>query len=77
MKKYEFVVQDIISKISQKLISEKLPTERELSESYNVSRFTIRKALEKLQSIGIIYIKSGSGIYILSLIHISEPSRPC
>lgn len=64
MKKYEFVVQDIISKISQKLISEKLPTERELSESYNVSRFTIRKALEKLQSIGIIYIKSGSGIYI-------------
>ena len=62
MKKYEFVVQDIISKISQKLISEKLPTERELSESYNVSRFTIRKALEKLQSIGIIYI--------LSLIHI-------
>ncbi|MCC2521381.1 GntR family transcriptional regulator [Vibrio coralliilyticus] len=64
MKKYEFVVQDIISKISQKLISDKLPTERELSESYNVSRFTIRKALEKLQSIGIIYIKSGSGIYI-------------
>ncbi|MCL9777473.1 GntR family transcriptional regulator [Vibrio methylphosphonaticus] len=64
MKKYEFIVQDVISKICQNVITMKLPSERELAESYEVSRFTIRKALEKLESIGIVTVKSGSGIFI-------------
>ena len=64
MKKYELIVQDIISKICQNIITLKLPSERELAEAYSVSRFTIRKALEKLEAIGIVTIKSGAGNFI-------------
>ena len=64
MKKYELVVQDIISKICQNSISYKLPPERDLSELYGLSRFTIRKALAKLEAIGIVKAKLGSGYFI-------------
>ncbi|SQC91681.1 DNA-binding transcriptional repressor LldR [Cedecea neteri] len=42
----------------------KLPPERQLAEEYGVSRFTIRQALEKLVSIGVVSIIQGSGIWI-------------
>lgn len=64
MKKYELVVQDIISKICQNSISHKLPPERDLSELYGLSRFTIRKALAKLEAIGIVKAKLGSGYFV-------------
>lgn len=44
----------------------KLPPERQLALEYDVSRFTIRKALEKLVSIGVVEIIQGSGIWINS-----------
>lgn len=66
MKKNEFVTQDLLSKIYQ--YSEggpcKLPPERQLAEEYGVSRFTVRQALEKLASIGVVRIVQGSGIWI-------------
>ena len=62
MKKYELVVQDIVSKICQNSISHKLPAERELSEIYGLSRFTIRKALAKLEAIGMVKSK---GVWLL------------
>ncbi|WP_036817071.1 FadR/GntR family transcriptional regulator, partial [Photobacterium sanctipauli] len=64
MKKYDFVVQDILSKIYQNKISVKLPAERDLAESYAVSRFTIRKALSKLEAIGVVTAKLGAGHYV-------------
>lgn len=64
MKKYELVVQDIVSKICQNSISHKLPAERELSEIYGLSRFTIRKALAKLEAIGMVTSKVGSGYFV-------------
>ncbi len=64
MKKYELVVQDIISKICQHSINHKLPPERDLSEIYGLSRFTIRKALAKLEAIGIVKAKLGSGYFV-------------
>ena len=66
MKKKEFVTQDLLSKIYQQGAGSpcKLPPERQLAEEYGVSRFTIRQALEKLVSIGVINIVQGSGIYI-------------
>lgn len=66
MKKKEFVIQDLLSKIYQRNDNQrrKLPPERQLALEYDVSRFTIRKALEKLVSIGVIEIIQGSGIWI-------------
>lgn len=66
MKKKEFVTQDLLSKIYQQHSEEprKLPPERQLAEEYGVSRFTIRQALEKLASIGVVRIVQGSGIWI-------------
>lgn len=66
MKKYEFVAQDLLSKIYQVTdqLTDKLPSERVLAEDYGVSRSTIRKALEKLESIGAIFIIQGSGHFI-------------
>ncbi|MCR9003521.1 GntR family transcriptional regulator [Rahnella perminowiae] len=66
MKKSEFIAQDLLSKIYQNSgsLPDKLPPERQLAEEYGVSRFTVRKALEKLVSIGAVHIVQGSGIYI-------------
>ena len=49
---------------------DKLPSERELVEQFEVSRVTIRDALKSLQSLGLISIKRGikAGAYV------SEPS---
>ena len=62
MKKKEFVTQDLLSKIYQNNESgpRKLPPERQLAEEYGVSRFTIRQAVEKLASIGIVRIVKGN-----------------
>lgn len=66
MKKKEFVTQDLLSKIYQNSESgpRKLPPERQLAEEYGVSRFTIRQAVDKLASIGVVRIVQGSGIWI-------------
>lgn len=66
-KKTEFIVIDLISKIyQQKFWNNKLPTQRDLACAYNVSRFTIQKALKRLRAIGLIEAIQGDGIYIRS-----------
>lgn len=42
----------------------RLPTENELSEAYNVSRVTVRKALSGLSEQGYLYRKSGKGTFV-------------
>lgn len=64
MKKHEQLVQDLISKICQGVITHKLPSERELAEKYQLSRFSIRKALSKLEAIGVAKPKTGSGYFV-------------
>ena len=44
--------------------SNRLPTEKEISSSYGVSRQTVRNALEMLESEGLIERRQGSGSYI-------------
>ncbi|WP_117232698.1 GntR family transcriptional regulator [Vibrio maerlii] len=64
MKKYEILVQDIVSKICQNVIDHKLPSERELAEKYDLSRFSVRKAMAKLEAIGMVKSKVGSGYFV-------------
>lgn len=59
------MINDLLSKVYQNYYSEgKLPTQRELADFYEVSRYTIQSALTKLQDIGLITVVQGSGIYI-------------
>lgn len=43
---------------------QRLPSERELSEHYSVSRMTVRQALDALNQAGLIYGKVGKGTFI-------------
>lgn len=43
---------------------EKLPSENELAEEYNVPRIVVRKVYEQLEELGYIYTKQGKGSYV-------------
>lgn len=43
---------------------DKLPTEKEFSERFNVNRHTVRRALAELSQAGIIMVRRGSGAYV-------------
>ncbi|MCY4656763.1 MAG: FCD domain-containing protein [Gammaproteobacteria bacterium] len=57
-------IRDLIAKEALDAGS-KLPTERELSERFGVSRATVRAAEIQLQTEGCIEIKPGSGAYVV------------
>lgn len=42
----------------------KLPSEKELCEKYHVSRITVRKAIEQLETSGMIYSVHGKGTFV-------------
>ncbi|ASE35145.1 GntR family transcriptional regulator [Mammaliicoccus sciuri] len=65
MKKKEFILNDILSKIYQQhFINGKLPTQRNLAKDYQVSRYTIQTVIDQLADIGVIKSVQGSGIFI-------------
>ena len=45
-------------------VGEKIPTETELSEMYDVSRNTLREAIQSLTSVGILEVRQGNGTYV-------------
>ncbi len=63
--------EEIVGQIKDKIISReiepgsKLPPERELAETLNVNRSTIREALNKLESMELVEIRHGDGVYVL------------
>jgi GntR family transcriptional regulator len=62
------VIHDLIKKKIQDgtyPVSELLPTEPELEKIYNVSRTTIRSAMEMLKEEGFVEIKQGRGTMVL------------
>lgn len=65
---YLQIAEKILEMISQGslLVGEKLPAERKLAETFNVSRPTIREAMIALEVSGIVEIRSGSGVYVIA-----------
>ncbi|WP_208559164.1 GntR family transcriptional regulator [Marinilactibacillus kalidii] len=66
MNKYQAVAQEINQLIQKNNLSQgdKLPTLNDLAEEYQVSKNTIIKAVEMLESHGIVYQVRGSGTYV-------------
>jgi GntR family transcriptional regulator of arabinose operon len=70
--KKETLYSQIINDIKQQILSgvlkpgDKLPTELELAELYNVSRTTSQRALIELEREGFISRKQGKGSFVLS-----------
>lgn len=64
--KYFVIKKDILSKINEEIYKpdETIPPERELMEIYNVSRITVRKAIDELVSECHLYKVQGKGTYV-------------
>jgi GntR family transcriptional repressor for pyruvate dehydrogenase complex len=60
------VADELRSRIAEKqyLPGEKLPVEAELASQFGVSRITIREAVRKLDIMGIVEVRQGSGTYV-------------
>lgn len=64
------VVEEIFDQLQSMLIEgtwkpgDKIPSENELSETFGVSRMTIRQALQKMKALGLIETRSGSGSFV-------------
>lgn len=63
---YENIVQQVKSLIAEgKLrVGDQLPPERELSESFQVSRASVREAIRALELIGLVQSRPGNGTFI-------------
>lgn len=70
---YKQIIADLKNKIfAGEFADMKLPDERSLSEHYQVSRSSIKRALSKMAREGIIFKKRGSGTFINPLYLQSE-----
>lgn len=67
---YQQVAEQLMLYIHEHGLSpgQRLPTEKELSDSYGVSRITVRKALELLSADSIVVKQQGKGTFVASLI---------
>ncbi|MFO8068816.1 MAG: GntR family transcriptional regulator [Alkalibacterium sp.] len=69
MKKYEEIYTDIKEKIinGDYTATEQLPFEKDLCESYNTSKMTVKRALDLLVEEGLIIKRRGSGTFVKDL----------
>jgi len=76
--------EEIVTVIQKQIMSgriaagDKLPTERELAENFQVNRATVREALRKLENLDLVEIRHGDGLYVKIIwkAAISTFSRP-
>lgn len=66
MSKYKKIASEIANEIKEGKYCDtnKLPTEEELSERYDVSRTTVRKSISLLTTKGLVYQVQGSGVFV-------------
>lgn len=74
--KYQIVHDELLSRlqVGHYSIGARLPTEELLSKTFDVSRVTIRKALDMLVRAGYLTARQGSGYVVATL---SPPSSTC
>lgn len=74
---YQKIKTDLKNQIisGQRLSGSKLPTEKELSDSYHVSRITAKRALTDLEQDGFITRVQGSGSFVKEFIPKNAPRR--
>lgn len=63
---YEQVAEDLADRIGagEFAIGDRLASERDLAQSYGVSRPTVREAMIALELEGMVDIRTGSGVYV-------------
>jgi DNA-binding FadR family transcriptional regulator len=63
---YEQIAHKIASDIAAEIysIGQRLPSERELAQTFGVSRPTIREAIISLELDGLVEVRLGSGVYV-------------
>ncbi|WP_414053462.1 FadR/GntR family transcriptional regulator [Macrococcus equi] len=68
-KGFNTVITEINTIIKRKNLTagDKLPSERYLSESLNISRSSVREALRALEMLGVIETRRGEGTYITEM----------
>ena len=54
----------------------KLPSERELQQSFGVGRSTVREALRALEALGVIELRQGRGAFVRDIGGPLETRRP-
>lgn len=62
--KYEILRAALARELRGMSVNEALPSERDLMSTYQVSRMTVRRALDELVDDGLIYRVQGSGTYV-------------
>lgn len=65
---YEHVAESIAERIASGVykLGQRLPSERELAQAYQVSRPTIREAVIALELDGQVDVRMGSGVYVIA-----------
>ena len=65
---YEGIVQQVLDLIENGKLKQgdQLPSERELTEIFKVSRTTVREAIRTLESMKLLQSRQGNGTYVLA-----------
>lgn len=66
---YQAIVEDLIAKISSGtyVVGERLPTIDEFCSEYDVSKITVRRAMDELAAHGLISRQRGAGTFVKAL----------
>lgn len=65
---YERIAQELAAKIArgEYKVGQRLPSERDLAQAFAVSRATLREAIIALELDGLVEVRTGSGVFVVS-----------
>lgn len=66
---YQSIIEQFVNLLKDEKIKvgEKLPSERDLAERFQVSRPSVREALRAMEMIGLIEIRPGDGVFVTDI----------